>query len=377
VADLLDLDGMNYEIRQLGDKKRFTFQLPGRLKYFRSVMNQLVDIRDLYLGDSRARDAGDADVFLQMAPEVGLPRGWRLKKVLVLYDLIPYALESDYLWSYATARANDFNRLAALRCAMRRRLYKYKMRAVCRRADVLLAISEKTKQDFVRYMSVKSKKIRVTPLGIDGPDAKTDSRPPSHRYADTSWGYIRRHSEFDQKTPYILFVGGADPRRKLDDLVAAFNLLRGEGHDLKLVLAGNTMRGPKDIPIKNTQSALAGSSYTDGIVFLGFVTDSERDWLYENALAFVFPSKYEGFGLPVLEAMRYKTPVITYKNSSIPEAAGNAALYAGSYLDVMKCVKQLIEDPKLRDKYAKLGQAQTAKFSWSKTSRNIIETVTE
>ena len=377
IMELLDLENLRYEIISIAERKRFTFSLPGKLKYIRSALNQLSDLLILYFGDKRFNNLAGADIFIQMAPEVGLPKKRKIRKLLMLYDIIPYIIEWDYMWSYTTARKNGFSRFGAIRCKARRVLYRYKTMAVCHKADVLLAISEQTKQDYVNMMSVKDKKIVVTPLGIESLNEKEKQMsPPCHRYVNTSWGYFRRPYKFDDDMPaYLLFIGGADPRRKIDDLVAAFNRLRAEGENLKLVLAGNIIRGSEAIPVKDTQFALRNSSYTEDIVYLGFVTDSEREWLYKNAVAYVYPSKYEGFGLPILEAMQHGTPVITYRNSSITEAAGDSALYASSYNDIYSHAKKLLTDKRLSNKYRKLGIARAKLFSWRATADNIIKTV--
>ena len=193
------------------------------------------------------------------------------------------------------------------------------------------------------------------------------------RYVGTSWGDVKISTKLPD-TPFLLFVGGADPRRKLADLVHAFNLLRAQGHDLHLVLAGDTMLGPNSVPNDEARKALLGSSYLDDIYQLGFVNDATREWLYQNALAFVYPSRYEGFGLPILEAMRYGTPTLTYRNSSLQEIADSLAIFASDPVAIQRSVSELLKsgkDPSL----AKSVSAQASRFTWKSTSKNIVSKI--
>lgn len=375
--ELLNLKEMDYEVRWLGPNARLSKQLPGRLRFIISTLNQLLSLKDQYFGDSRVKSLKDIDIFVQCDQSQSLPKKRRgLTRVLFLYDMIPYALEWDYLWSYKTARhVKGFSRKAALRCSARRWLYGHKLRAACRRADKLLAISEATKDDFVRLAGVNPKKISVTPLGITH-NVKSGSAMNGNnlvRYYPTDWGYIPRNFSFDPTIPFILFVGGADKRRKLEELTAAFNMLRAQGVEIKLVLAGDSMQGPGNIATEEIQYALKTSSYIDDIIFMGFVDDATREWLYQHALAFVFPSRYEGFGLPVLEAMQYGTPVISYRNAATVEVAGDAAIYANDPIGLAESTRQLIDNPSIVSKYKKAGASQALRFSWDKTSKSIID----
>lgn len=370
LLDLLNLNGLIYELRGLEQPRRISKILPGKLNLLIIILNQIYSFINARRGDSRIKDLSNLDIFLQPDQNVSLPAGRGFKRVLILYDIIPYVLEWDYMWSYTTARLHNFSRKAALRCAARRYMYAHKTKANCKRANVLLAISEHTKHDFAKYLGVKESKIKVTPLGVGKPS--TSSTRPTHHYVATSWGYTRRPLQLSEKEKFLLYVGGADPRRKLEDLVTAFNHLRASGINLKLILSGDIMQGPNNVPTDPIRHALNDSSYLNDIVFLGFTSDEERNWLYRNASAFVFPSRYEGFGLPILEAMSYGTPVITYKNSSIPEVSGGAALYAYDYRDIAKLTEKLLQEPAMRREYTELSRIQAAKFSWRKTSRNIL-----
>jgi glycosyltransferase involved in cell wall biosynthesis len=371
--DLLDLQGFDYEVRSLQHIKPVIqpIRLPGKFNALPRIATHFFTSLKHNKADSRITDTEDIDVFLQTDQMIPLPGGRKLKKVFIAYDLIPYVLEWDYLWSYRTARLNRLPVQAAIRCAGRRWLYLYKLRSTIKRADKVLAISDTTRQDFITHIPSSRKKIVTTPLGVNAPKLTKDKMPSMSNYVDSSWGYLRKPYTFDPSTPFLLFVGGADRRRKLDELVIAFNHLRGQGHNLKLVFAGDSMKGPKNISTESIQKALIKSSYLEDIIFMGFVNDTQRDWLYKNALAFVFPSKYEGFGLPVLEAFSYGTPVISYPNEATIEVAGDAAVYVNDPQGLIAAVCQLLKVGK-KDRGNKERKAQAKKFSWKNTSNKII-----
>lgn len=368
---LLDLSNIEYEVRNLSNRRVITKTLPGKLRFVISALNQLLELRDYYFGDSRVKLLTGVDVFLQADQSQKMPRKGKHQNVLFLYDMIPFVLEWDYLWTYDTARTRGFSRKAALRCKARRWLYIHKLRISVRRADKMIAISQQTKADFMKYLSIKDNRIRVIPLGVSVP-RHTDLPVHINRYIETSWGYSARGLLGLPDTPYLLFVGGADRRRRIEDLVGAFNILRAQGRDLKLVLSGDSMQGPRNIATEEIQHALATSSYQDDIIYTGFIDDNARDRLYKNALVFIFPSKYEGFGLPVLEAMSYGCPIISYENNATKEVAGAVPIYAKDVLSLTAAINKIIDDKPLVDSLKNKGLAHVKRFSWTKTSSEII-----
>lgn len=369
--DILDLTGVTYEIRTLPPQSRINIKLPGRFNLFISALNALLDIFRLWRGTS-GYDLKDVDAFLQADQNKSYPHKRRLKKILIIYDLIPYTVEWDYMWSYTTARhIKGFSRKAAFRVAMRRRIYKFKVGLNTRKANLLIAISETTKCDFIDVYRINEKRIKVIPLGV--PEAKTvvNKKPTLMRYEKTSWGYLPRPLELNDE-PFLLFVGGADKRRRLQDLVAAFNCLRAQGISMRLVLAGDSMKSPAMISTEEIQYALSTSSYLDDIAFMGFIDDTTRDWLYTHALAFIFPSRYEGFGLPVLEAMSYGCPVISYPNAATLEVASNAPLYVNDIESLKEGILRILDSNVAANMKSK-GLKEVAKYSWAATSERVCD----
>ena len=165
----------------------------------------------------------------------------------------------------------------------------------------------------------------------------------------------------------MLYLGGIDHRKRVEDIVRAFDIARGRGADLALVLAGQEFRSIEELPEGPLKQALIDSPYRADVKLIGFVPDSEKPGLYRSAHAFVFTSVYEGFGLPVVEAMAAGCPVIAYDNSSIGEAAGEAGLLVetGDYVAVARGLLEL-EDPAVRGEQIELGKRQAATFGWDK-----------
>jgi glycosyltransferase involved in cell wall biosynthesis len=371
--ELLSLDKIDYEVRALAksDSPKASI-LPGKLKVLsrlgRRAINSLFP-----QGDKRIKNLVGVDVFLQTDQMIPLPRAKGIRTAFIAYDLIPYILESDYLWGYKTARRHRLPIQAAIRCQARRYAYLLSLKRNAKSADLILSISDATKSDFIKHIPSCKTKIKTVPLGADASSNSQSSMPPSHRYLPTSWGYIKKPYEHIAETPFLLFVGGADKRRRLDELVIAFNHLRAQNIPLKLVLAGDSMQGPRNISTVSIQEELLRSSYIDDIIFLGFVDDAHRNWLYRNTLSFVFPSMYEGFGLPVLEAFSYGSPVIAYPNEATKEVAGDHASFASNYVEIMNSVKNLSARPDdEKNRKSDAAKKQAAKYSWCDTARNII-----
>lgn len=171
---------------------------------------------------------------------------------------------------------------------------------------------------------------------------------------------------------FIFFVGNAFPHKNLYRLVDAVKILSQTRPELKLVLAGK-----RDSYLEDLELYIKKQKVEKNVLILGFVSDNELAWLYQNALAFVYPSLSEGFGLPPLEAMAHDCPVITSDISCIPEVCGDAALYFDpiNTNDIADKIEQLLDDPSLAKTLVKKGKTQIAKYSWDVMSKEIIKTI--
>ncbi len=230
---------------------------------------------------------------------------------------------------------------------------------MAKQASLIIADSTATKLDIVRFLSVPADKVRVIHLGVD-----------HQRFhpADTESARREVADLLKSDAPYILSVGTLEPRKNLAALLRAF----AQTHlgNLRLVLAGG--HGWGDSPM---QEALRQAGILDRIQFAGYVPDELLPSLYAAAECFVYPSLYEGFGLPVLEAMACGAPVLTSNTSSLPEAAGDAAMLFDP-LDSAQLARLLTEvsgNADLRSALRARGVQRAAEFTWDRTARETVE----
>jgi glycosyltransferase involved in cell wall biosynthesis len=374
VLNIFDLENMDFEVRYLKPLRNIRNRFSGRLSVIITGLNQLLRLKDYYLGDKRIGKLRDVDVFLQCDQSHTLPPRGKQKNIFFAYDLIPYVLEWDYLWNFKTTRIKGYSRRYATRQALKRWFYIKKIRINCKRAHRILAISEQTKNDFTKYAKVNPSKISVIQLGVDqnlDVSSVHDSRTFT-RYIQNSWGYKSTEYKVEKDDKFILYVGGADKRRKLEELVTAYNHIQGQGKSLKLVLAGDSMQGPSEISNQVVRASLEESSYYDDIIFLGFISKQDREWLYAHATAFVYPSRYEGFGLPVVEAMSRGTPVICYPNNAVMSLLKGRVWYARNSSDILHHVLTLLHNPLSKKEKEKLSK-EASRYDWVNTSSQIIQ----
>jgi len=227
--------------------------------------------------------------------------------------------------------------------------------------DVIIAISKNTKVDLMELLEVPEEKIIVIYSGLN---LEPNDLSPA------SVNSFKRQHEINSR--FILYLGAIEPRKNVAGLIEAYNLMRDRHFPLteyQLLLAGAS--GWKN---KHIYKKAEDSLYCDDIRFLGYVSRKERDWLYANASLFVYPSYYEGFGFPPLEAMAHGLATITSDISSLPEVTGDAALLVNPYsaLDLARAMETMLLDSDLRKKYAEKGLERSKLFSWSKTADNYL-----
>lgn len=239
-----------------------------------------------------------------------------------------------------------------------------------KKASKILTISNSSKDDIIKEYKVGKDKVVVTHLGIKNTVTLTP-----HIYSMS-----QLKAKYGLSDNYLLFVGTLQPRKNIKRLIEAFEKVikpKVESHtvnDLQLIIVGRKgwlyeeiLDAPKDLGIEQH------------VKFLENVQDDELPLFYKNALMFVLPSLYEGFGLPVLEAMKQGCPVITSNISSLPEAGGDAALYVDpeDIDDIAEKITQLVKNEKLRKELVEKGKAQVKKFSWEKTAKETLQVLEE
>lgn len=232
-----------------------------------------------------------------------------------------------------------------------------------RSADRIIAVSGATKQDLVRVLGVADGKVVVIHEAV-GPEFAVASAP------DAVERTVRRYGI---RPPYCLFVGNLEPRKNLARLIEAFALLRARGpfagRAPQLVLAGT-----RGWLYSGIFRAVEAHGLADEIVFTGYVPPADLPHLYAGAACFIFPSLYEGFGLPVLEAMAAGTPVVAARVGAIPEVVGDAALLvdASRPAEIAEAVAAVLADGALRDRLVARGRARACAFTWEAVARQTL-----
>lgn len=275
------------------------------------------------------------DVFLAtclVAPI--LPRG---RLVSVLYDVIPLRLPEMF------PDREQFRRRVARLIA---------------RSSAVVTISHRTRQDLVEQFDVDPALIHVLyPGRREGFGAA-----PAAAVADVA-------ARFGIRSPYILYVGALGPHKNVTTLLHAFDQARRRrGAPATLVLAGGLRWG------RETLAALDALPSRGHVIVTGPVADADLPPLYSGAECFVFPSLYEGFGLPVLEAMACGTPVIVSNRGALPEVVGDAGLVvdADDPAAFAESMCGLLDDPPLRARYAAAARARAARFSWRQSAGSLL-----
>jgi glycosyltransferase involved in cell wall biosynthesis len=224
-----------------------------------------------------------------------------------------------------------------------------------RRAARIVTISESSKRDIIRFYGVRPEKIVVTPLA-----AGSQYMPQP---ADEVARVLRSHNLSGR---YVLAVGDKQPRKNLSRLVRAFSTIALEMPDVMLVIVGQS--GWQGSEVGQTVKSLGLNTR---VRFTGFVPDSDLPALYSGADVFCYPSLYEGFGLPPLEAMACGAPTVTSNTSSLPEVVGDAALTVDplSVGEMVGALRNLLADSTKRQEYGRRALHQAALFSWDRTAR--------
>jgi len=219
-------------------------------------------------------------------------------------------------------------------------------------AKKIIAVSKTTKKDLVKFYDLPEEKIEVIYNGYQKEIKNLKSK-------------------IKIKKPYLLYVGTIQPRKNLKTLIEAFFLLSKESPEYSLVIVGKKGWLYEKI-FANVEQA---DSFKNRIIFTDYVDNDALAYLYKNASLFVLPSLYEGFGIPILEAMSFGCPVISSFTSSLPEIGGDACLYFDptSKEDLKEKILQLLNNKKLRNELVKKGKERVKLFSWKKCGEETLE----
>ena len=266
---------------------------------------------------------------------------------------------------------------------LRNSLQLFRLRRGLLRADRVIAVSQATRRDIETVLQIPSRRIR-TIYNAPDPIFSEPSSPLNLNAGEEGSGYPpdmqRTLDRYDIHSPFLLYVGRTNPQKNIPRLVEAFAVLSGElaSHaiykDLRLIIIGDEIsRYPA------LRHAVIQSRVEHAVRFLGFVPIETLRVFYQTASAFVFPSLYEGFGLPPLEAMACGTPVVCSSVSSLPEVVGDAAEIVNpeNVFDIARGIREVLLNRERRARLVEKGFHQLKRFSWDRTATEVLETYRE
>lgn len=227
------------------------------------------------------------------------------------------------------------------------------------RADQVITISQHARDGLIEHFDLAPQKVKVTHLAADERFTKEVPEEEVGRIKD----------KYGIEGEYLLAVGTLEPRKNLKNLLMAMAGLRRSTTEQLVVVGGQGWL------FDETQQLLTKLGLGSRVVLTGYVPSGELPGLYQGAKAFVFPSFYEGFGLPLLEAMHAGTPVVCSNTSSLPEVAGGAALYfdPADVKGMKLALERVLNDENLRNRLSEAGRDQAAQFSWDKTAKETLD----
>lgn len=347
VIRLLPKIGQNHEFVIFGNSSNLKYDEP----------NVIIDKTQNGINSSSKRIIWEQTMLPKLAKK------WNL-------DLMFYPDHTSSLWSKKIAQAIVLHDLAPFAMPQTfskvRRLYKqFAIARSVQMAKFILADSYATKAEAARYFPSIEQKINVVHLGLEHSiDRVTDQEVLSD---------IRKR--YALRGPFLLFVGTLEARKNVLRLIKAFAQGRRKyGWTHTLALAGTPGYGYQEI-----ERMIVEQQVQDYITITGYFKDSELSGFYSLADIFIYPSLYEGFGFPPLEAMRCGCPVIVSNSTSLPEVVGEAGLYIDPYdeASIIAQINCLIQDDILKKNFIQKGRERSLQFTWEKTVQNILDVISK
>lgn len=273
---------------------------------------------------------------------IGLSKVDGIKNIITLHDIIPIKMPETVSPTFL-------------------KIFHENIDSILKNSDAIITVSNFSKEDISKYLSYKEDKIFVTPL------AAGEIYKPLDK--NKCLKFLKKHYKIEGN--FLLYVGGFSPRKNILGLIDAFNLVKSSyKKDLKLVILGT-----KGTSYEAYKRRVYDLNLSSSVIFTGFIPIEHMPIFYSASKALVYPSFYEGFGLPPLEAMACGTPVIASNKTSIPEICKDSALLVDPYnaFDIKESILNLLNDSKLYSFMIYKGLSHSSKFNWKKTAYNTLE----
>lgn len=280
----------------------------------------------------------DIDVYHGLSNELPVNiKQFKGKKIVTIHDLI--FLRYPHLYSF-------FDRL----------IYRRKFYSACKNADVIIAISEETKNDIISFFNIPDQKIKVIYQSCDDAFYK--------EYSDIEFGKVQK--KHNLPSSYLLYVGTIEERKNLLTIIKSLKIVE----EIKLIVVGR-----KTDYINDVNTFIQKNNLNNRVLFLENVTNEELPIIYQKASVFIYPSIFEGFGIPILEALISKTPVITTKSGCFPEAGGPNSIYIDPLNEVMLAQKinEILVSESLKKEMSEKGFIYAEKFHKVKIAQQLMD----
>ena len=306
------------------------------LSYKEILEGNLIKNKKTYMSKSYEQYFGAKFDICHLPVSYGIPENITQKTIVTVHDIMPILPAFKGAWP---ERAE----------AMFQKTLEY----ISKKSDIeIIADSLTTKIDLMQYLNISDDRIHVIHLGYN----------PKKFYKEEDRNVLK---QLGIDYPYVLYLGRLDSRKGIIDILEAYKIIKQRNGNVKLVISGALDSSSVEVKeyLKNYKNIL-------DVNFTDFVSETEKRVLLSCAELFLFPSEYEGFGLPILEAMACGAPVVTTRVSSLPEVGGDAVKYVSPNKpeELAETIQQMLDKEDLRKEYTKKGCEQCRKFSWDKTA---------
>ena len=337
IENLLEIDKKNKYVFLYNDPS-----LLGTYSKYKNVKEVVISFQNKLLWDQIGvpRVVRSEKIDIIFNPKLSIPLFAPAKKIFTLPGLEQFVLPNVFRW---------YDRLSS---RIMSPLY-------CRRANAIIVMTETARTNLKKYLNVSDDKIKVIYA----------SHHERFEVIKNKKDLLAIKQKYNLPENYIFFIGGITPLKNFSNIIKAFKIIKDK-IPVKLVMAGfKRWKYTSDLEL------IKKLELQDDVINLGFVPDDDLPYLYSSARCLLFPSLYEGFGIPILEAHASGCPVICSKTGCTPEVSGKAALLVNpyDYKEIAKAVFDILNDMDLREKLIASGLDNLKRFSWSKNARQTLE----